>query len=126
MKEDLKLTSCIRGRRYLLTTKMKATRLEQGKKLHRICKANPGIIRLFSDESNFTVDGAFNPQNDLWLAGDRSSIPPVMKTKFPAKIIVFGLIRSDGKVMPAHIFPAKTQSTLPPTCTSWRQSFCPG
>ena len=50
---------------------MKATRLERGQKLRQVCKVNPGIIKLFSDESNFTVDGAYNPQNNRWIAGDR-------------------------------------------------------
>jgi hypothetical protein len=84
---------------------MKATRVERGRKLRRLLKNNPRTIKLFSDESNFTVDGAYNPQNDRWLSVDRSGVPPVMKTKFPAKIMVFGLVTSDGKVMPAHIFP---------------------
>eukprot|EP00095_Tigriopus_kingsejongensis_P001141 maker-scaffold572_size133628-snap-gene-0.11 protein:Tk01141 transcript:maker-scaffold572_size133628-snap-gene-0.11-mRNA-1 annotation:"similar to H28G03.4" len=64
IKEDLGLTSYVRGRRHLLTEKMKAVRLERSRKLRRICKSNPGVVRLFSDESIFTVDGAYNPQND--------------------------------------------------------------
>ena len=40
-----------------------------------------------------------------WLSGDKDSVPPVMKTKNPAKIMVFGLISSDGKAMLAYIFP---------------------
>lgn len=106
VKEDLQLKSYVKGKRHLLTTKMKATRLERARILRQKCKANPGVVRLFSDESIFTVDGAYNPQNDRWLAGDRASVPPVMRTKKPAKIMVFGLVTSDGKVMPAHIFPS--------------------
>ncbi len=106
IKDNLELKSFIRGRRHLLTDKMKTTREERAKLLRRVCKANPGVIRLFSDESIFTVDGAYNPQNDRWLAPDRSSVPPVMRTKNPAKIMIFGLITSDGKVMPPHIFPS--------------------
>ena len=74
VKEDLALKSYIRGRRHLLTKKMKATRLERGKS--RKCKVNPGIIKLFSDESIFTVDGAYNPQNDRWISSTRKGIPP--------------------------------------------------
>lgn len=40
---------------------MKAVRLARSLKLRRILKANPGGVRLFSDESTFTVDGAYNP-----------------------------------------------------------------
>ena len=105
VKEDLKLKSYIKGKWHLLTAKMKATRLKRIQILRRVSKANPGVVCLFSNESIFTVDEAYNPQNDLWLVADRSSVPPVMRTKQPAKIMVFGLITSDGKVMPAHIFP---------------------
>ena len=107
MKEDLELKSYIRGRCHLLTKKMKATRLERGKKLRHKCKVNPGIIKLFSDESIFTVDDAYNPQNDRWISSTRKGISLMMKTKKPSKILIFGLITSNGKVMPAHIFPHK-------------------
>eukprot|EP00095_Tigriopus_kingsejongensis_P010904 maker-scaffold348_size200312-snap-gene-0.28 protein:Tk10904 transcript:maker-scaffold348_size200312-snap-gene-0.28-mRNA-1 annotation:"glycoprotein-n-acetylgalactosamine 3-beta-galactosyltransferase 1-like isoform x3" len=76
IKEDLGLTSYVRGRRHLLTEKMKAVRLERSRKLRRICKSNPGVVRLFSDESIFTVDGAYNPQNDRWLSEERSDVVP--------------------------------------------------
>ena len=33
-----------------------------------------------------------------------NNVPRVMKTKFPNKVMVFGVISSDGDVMPPHIF----------------------
>ena len=31
-------------------------------------------------------------------------VPRVMKTKFPATVMVFGVVSSDGHIMPHHIF----------------------
>ncbi len=111
IKEDLGLSTYVRGRCHLLTEKMKTVRLERGKKLRQICKNNPRTIRLFSDESIFTVDGVYNPKNDRWIAEERASVPPVMRTKYPIKIMIFSVISSDGKAMLAHIFPPKFRLT---------------
>ena len=96
IKEDLGLKSFVRERQHLLTSKMKEIRFKRGKKLKQLCKVNQGVVRLLSDESNFTVDRAFNPQNNCCLAQTKSNIPPVMKMKHPSQIMVFGLITSDG------------------------------
>ncbi|TRY74574.1 hypothetical protein TCAL_15672 [Tigriopus californicus] len=101
VEEDLKLKSYIRRRSHLLTKTMKETRIKRGKKLHRLCNVNPGIIKLFSDESNSIVD----PQNERWISGDKSNVPPALKTKFPSKIMAFGLVTSDGKVMDSRSTP---------------------
>ena len=34
----------------------------------------------------------------------RFNIPRVMKTKFPAMVMVFGVVSSEGHIMPPHIF----------------------
>ena len=34
----------------------------------------------------------------------RFNMPRVMKTKFPATVIVFGVVSSEGHIMPPHIF----------------------
>ena len=34
----------------------------------------------------------------------RFNVPRVMKTKFPATVIVFGVVSSEGHIMPPHIF----------------------
>ena len=36
-----------------------------------------------------------------WITGD---VPRVMKTKFPATAMVFGVVSSEGHIMPPHIF----------------------
>ncbi|UYV66041.1 hypothetical protein LAZ67_3006267 [Cordylochernes scorpioides] len=58
----------------------------------------------FSDEKNFDVDQKVNPRNDRWICKDPSEIPVVMHTKFPASVMVLGVISSEGDVMPPHFF----------------------
>ena len=35
---------------------------------------------------------------------ERSNVPRVMKIKFPATVMVFGVVSSEGHIMPSHIF----------------------
>ena len=43
---------------------------------------------------------------DIWLVQCLpKDVPRVMKTKFPATVMVFGVVSSEGDVMPPHIFP---------------------
>ena len=39
-----------------------------------------------------------------WLATNNRVVPRVMKTKFPATVMVFGVVSSEGHIMPPHIF----------------------
>ena len=39
-----------------------------------------------------------------WIATNNRDMPTVMKTKFPATVIVFGVVSSEGHIMPLHIF----------------------
>ena len=54
----------------------------------------------FSDEKNFCQDQVHNSQNHRWIATNNR----VMKTKFPATVTVFGVVSSEGHIMPPHIF----------------------
>ncbi|CAB4058264.1 unnamed protein product [Lepeophtheirus salmonis] len=45
-----------------------------------------------------------NKQNNRWIATCTSHVRKVMKTKFPAMVMVFGVVRGEGHVMPPHIF----------------------
>ena len=38
------------------------------------------------------------------------NVPRVMKTKFPAAVMVFGVVSSKGHIMPPHIFESQHQS----------------
>ena len=40
----------------------------------------------------------------IWIAINNRDMPRVMKTKFPALVIVFGVVSSEGHIMPPHIF----------------------
>ena len=40
----------------------------------------------------------------IWIARNNRNLPRVMKTKFPATVMVFGVVSSEGHNMPPHIF----------------------
>ena len=40
----------------------------------------------------------------IWIAMHKRDVPRVMKTKFPATVMVFGMVSSEGHIMPPHIF----------------------
>ena len=40
----------------------------------------------------------------IWIATNNRDVPRVMKTKFPATVMVFGVFSSEGHIMPPHIF----------------------
>ena len=40
----------------------------------------------------------------IWIATNNRNVPRVMKTKFLATVMVFGVVSSDGHIMPPHIF----------------------
>ena len=46
----------------------------------------------------------YDSQNHCWMATNNRDVPRVMKTKFPAMVMVFGVVSSEGHIMPPHIF----------------------
>ena len=40
----------------------------------------------------------------IWIATNNRDVPKVMKTKFPAIVMVFGVVSSEGHIMPSQIF----------------------
>ena len=44
------------------------------------------------------------PAPSKWIATNNRDVPRVMKTKFPARVMVFGVVSSEGHIMPPHIF----------------------
>ena len=40
----------------------------------------------------------------IWIATNNGDVPRVMKAKFPATVMVFGEVSSEGHIMPPHIF----------------------
>ena len=39
----------------------------------------------------------------IWIATNNRDVSRVMKTKFPATFRVFGVVSSEGHIMPPHI-----------------------
>ena len=40
----------------------------------------------------------------IWIATNNRDMPRMMKTKFPATVMVFGVVSSEGHIMQPHIF----------------------
>ena len=40
----------------------------------------------------------------IWIATNNRDVTRLMKTKFPATVMVFGVVSSEGHIMPSHIF----------------------
>ena len=51
---------------------------------------------------NRTIANALKMQ--IWIATNNRNVPRVMKTKFPATVMVFGVVSSESHIMPHHIF----------------------
>ena len=107
VSEDLRYKSYKMRKGQLLTAKAKEKRLKHSKKLLNKLKhpLQTNMIWFFSDEKNFCQDQAVNSQNNRWLAVCPKDVPKVMQTKFPATVMVFGVVSSEGHVMPPYIFP---------------------
>ena len=61
-------------------------------------------LMLATDPSynNRTIASTLKMQ--FWIATNNRDVPRVMKTKFPATVMVFGVVSSEGYIMPHHIF----------------------
>ena len=61
-------------------------------------------LTLSTDPSfdNRTIASTLKMQ--IWIATNNRDVPWVMKTKFPATVMVFGVVSSEGHIMPHHIF----------------------
>ena len=107
VSEDLRYKSYKMRKGQLLTPKAQEKRLRHCKKLLNKLKhpLMPNMLWFFSDEKNFCQDQVINNQNNRWLAVCPKDVPKVMKTKFPANVMVFGVVSSEGHVMPPYIFP---------------------
>ena len=61
-------------------------------------------LMLSTDPSydNRTIASTLKMQ--IWIATNNRDLPRVMKTKFPATVMVFGVVSSEGHIMTPHIF----------------------
>ena len=63
------------------------------------------VQRMLSTDPSFdnrTVASTLKMQ--IWIATNNRDVPKVMKTKFPATFMVFGVVSSEGHIMPPNIF----------------------
>ena len=61
-------------------------------------------LKLSTDPSydNRTITSTLKMQ--IWIATNNRDVPRVMKTMFPATVMVFCVVSSQGHIMPPHIF----------------------
>ncbi len=106
MAQDIRYKSYALRRGQFMSQAMKERRLEKAKLLLNKLK-NPtgnGQLVFFSDEKNFSQVQKVNRKHERWLCADISDVPIVMATKFPATVMVLGMVSNEADVMPPHIF----------------------
>ena len=57
-----------------------------------------------TDPSNDSGTIASTLKMQIWIATNNRDVHRVMKTKFAAIVMVFGVVSSEGHIMPPHIF----------------------
>ena len=72
------------------------------KERDRRCAAVP--LMHSTDPSYDTRSIASTLRMQIWIATNNRDVPRMMKTKFPATVMVFGVVSSEGHIMPPHIF----------------------
>ena len=68
----------------------------------RSCAAVQLMISTDPSYDNRTIASTLKMK--IWIAMNNRDVPRVMKTKFPATVMVFGVASSEGHIMPPHIF----------------------
>ena len=72
------------------------------KKRDRRCAALQLMVSTDQSYDNRTIASTLKMQ--IWIASNNRNVAGVMKTKFPASVMVFGVVSSEGHIMPPHIF----------------------
>ena len=62
----------------------------------------------------------------IWIATNNRDVTRVMKTKFPATVMVFGVVSSEGHIMRPHIFEVGLKVNTKCTWMCWRVWWSPG
>ena len=68
----------------------------------RRCAAVQLMLSTDLSYDNRTIASTLKMQ--IWIATNNRDVPRVMKTKFLAMVMVFGVVSSEGHIMPPHIF----------------------
>ena len=69
---------------------------------HWRCAAVQLMLSTDPNYDNRTIASTLKMQ--IWIATNNRNVPRVMKTRFPATVMVFGVVLSEGPIMPPHIF----------------------
>ena len=109
VKCNLKSKSFARNQKFLLTDRLKTSRLERCRKILAQFKKKTPIV-LFTDEKYFTVDPIVNSRTARYIAKGRAKDAPdhirsVQNSKHPAQIMMFGLVSSNGLKMDPVFLP---------------------
>ena len=87
----------------------------------RRCAAVQLMHSNYPSYNNVTIASTLKMQ--IWTATNNSDVPRVMKTKFPAMVMVFGVVSSECHNMPPHIFEVGLKVN---TWVCWRVWWSPG
>ena len=68
----------------------------------RRCAAVQLMLSTNPSYDNRTIASTLKMQ--IWIAMNNRDVLKMMKTKFPAAVMVFGVVSSEGHIMPPHIF----------------------
>ena len=68
---------------------------------YRRCSTVQRCSLLIQVITNRTIASTLKMQ--IWIATNNRDVPRVMKTKLPATLMVFGVVSSDGHIMPPHL-----------------------
>ena len=68
----------------------------------RRCTAVQPMLSTDPSYDNRTIASTLKIQ--IWIATNNRDVPRVVKTKFPATVMVFGVVSSEGHIMSPHIF----------------------
>ena len=68
----------------------------------RRCAAVQLMLSTNPSYDNRTIASTLKMQ--IWIATNNRDVPSVKKTKFPATVMVFGVVSSEGHIMPPQIF----------------------
>ena len=81
-------------------------------------------LMLSTDPSYDNRTIASTLKTPIWIATNNRDVPRVMK--FPVMVMVFGVVSSEGHIMPPHIFEVGLKSTPKCTWMCWRVCWSPG
>ena len=105
MKQSLGLKAYRRPQQPKISEKQQKKRVEFCKTLENWTVQDFEQV-IWSDESMFEIEHTSNPQNDRVWAKEKTSVPPRLVSKHPAKIMVWGAMSALG-LTELHVVPQK-------------------